>query len=297
MCDCSNGAECPAPVVLWSIQDVRPVVLVEGFVLSGSPWGGTGTRTATADADTADDHAGAIALASYARAVLYNGLGRYHAALGAARRACARDAEGVLGWALTELIEAGVRGGDLDVAAASLRRLEQRTPVGATGWALGIKARSRALLCARDEADALYRQALDLLAGDGLAFQRARTQLLYGEWLRREGRRVDARGHLRAAHRSFDRMLTCGFARRAERELAATGETVRKRSPGGRDDLTPQEAEIARLAGEGYTNPEIGTRMFLSARTVEWHLRKVFAKLGIGSRRQLRRLLPDAVPA
>ena len=202
----------------------------------------------------------------------------------------------MLGWALAELVEAGARSGNLDVATAALRRLEERTSAAGTAWALGIGARCHALLSDGEAADALYREALNHLAGGRLELQLARTQLVYGEWLRREGRRVDAREQLRAAHERFARIGAAGFAERAGRELSATGETVRKRSSETRDELTPQEAQIARLAGEGRTNPEIGSELFISPRTVEWHLRKVFAKLGIGSRKELRHALLDAGP-
>jgi len=235
-----------------------------------------------------------ISLMEYARAVLYNGLGRYQAALTAAQRACDHEDLGLFAWPLTELIEASARSGRLDVAAAALRRLEQRTRAGGTHWALGIEAGSRALLSDREDADALYREALDRLESGRCAFHCVRAQLLYGEWLRREGRRVDAREQLRAAHEMFSHFGAHGFAERARRELLATGETVRARTDEAKDELTPQELEIARLAAEGLTNPEIGAQLFLSARTVEWHLRKVFAKVGVSSRRQLRGALPQS---
>jgi ATP/maltotriose-dependent transcriptional regulator MalT len=192
-----------------------------------------------------------------------------------------------------ELVEASARGASPDVAAAALRQLEERTHAAGTDWALGAQARSRALVSDGEAAEAFYREALERLAGSRLAVYLARTQLVYGEWLRRENRRVDAREQLRAAHDAFIRIGADGFAERARRELLATGETVRKRSVETLDELTAQEAQIARLAGEGRTNPEIGAELFLSPRTVEWHLRKVFPKLGISSRKELR----DALPA
>ena len=182
-----------------------------------------------------------------------------------------------------------------------MERLEERTRAAGTDWALGAQARSRALVSDGDDADGLYREALERLAGCRLAIHLARAQLVYGEWLRRENRRVDAREQLRAAHDTFSHIGAAGFAERARRELLATGETVRKRTVETLDDLTPQEEQIARLAVGGRTNPEIGAELFLSPRTVEWHLRKVFGKLGIGSRKELRGALPDteraAVPA
>ena len=250
---------------------------------------------------TARGEGRAIGLAGFARAVLYNGLGRYDAAHAAAERACEHDDLGLVGWSLIELVEASARDGSPDVAAAAVERLEERTRAAGTDWALGAQARSRALVSDGDDADGLYREALERLAGCRLAIHLARAQLVYGEWLRRENRRVDAREQLRAAHETFSHIGAAGFAERARRELLATGETVRKRTVETLDDLTPQEEQIARLAVGGRTNPEIGAELFLSPRTVEWHLRKVFGKLGIGSRKELRGALPDteraAVPA
>ena len=160
-----------------------------------------------------------------------------------------------------------------------------------TDWALGIEARTRALLDAGDDAEASYRESIQRLGTTRLGLDRARTQLLYGEWLRRAGRRVDAREQLRSAHDQFVTMRAHAFADRTRRELLATGETVRKRTVDTSLDLTPQEAHIARLAASGETNPEIGSQLFISARTVEWHLRKVFTKLGISSRKELRSAL------
>lgn len=224
----------------------------------------------------------------YGRAVLLNGRGRYQPALEAARRACDQVDHGLSASALAELIEAASRSGERDAATAALRRLEGLTASVRTDSALGIRAQSRALLSHGDDAEALYREALDRLRSSGVAIHLARAQLLYGEWLRREGRRVDSREQLRAAHRRFARMGAEGFAERARRELAATVETARRRTVETRDELTPQEAEIARLAGAGHTNPEIGAQLFISPRTVEWHMRKVFTKLGISSRKELQ---------
>jgi DNA-binding CsgD family transcriptional regulator len=246
------------------------------------------TEAAIVDATSCGEARG-IALAEYARALLYNRLGRYEDALAAAERSCESEALGLFGWALLELIEAAARCGRRDVGATALRRLEERTSVAATDWALGTQARSRALLSDGAEAEALYREALERLDPDRLAVFAARAQLVYGEWLRR----VDAREQLRAAHERLSDMGANGFAERARRELAATGETVRKRSVETRDYLTAQEAQIARLAADGLSNPEIGAQLFISRRTVEWHMKKIFTKLDITSRKQIRRALAD----
>ena len=232
-----------------------------------------------------------ITLAEHARALLNNGLGRYGDALVAAERACEQEDLGLFGWALPELIEAAARCGRRDVGATALRRLEGRTRVAGTDWALGMEARSRALLSDGADAEALYREAIERLGADRLAIFGGRAQLVFGEWLRREGRRVDARVQLRAAYERLSDVGAEGFAERARRELAATGETARKRSVETRDELTAQEAQIARLAADGLTNAEIGAELFISYRTVEWHLKKVFAKLDIKSRRQISEAL------
>jgi DNA-binding CsgD family transcriptional regulator len=226
-----------------------------------------------------------------------NGFGRYQEALAAAIEASDDTPElFVASWALPELIEAASRSGRRELAAGALERLEEQTRTSRTDWALGIRARSRALLSEGDEAERLYREAIDHLGRTQLRPELARSHLLYGEWLRRENRRVDAREELRAAHDAFGTMGADGYAERARNELVSTGEKVRKRTVETRDELTAQEAQIARLAAEGHTNPEIGAQLFLSPRTVEWHLRKVFTKLGISSRRELRAALPEEGP-
>jgi DNA-binding CsgD family transcriptional regulator len=234
-----------------------------------------------------------LGISHFATALLYNSRGRYAEALAAAESACEYDDLGVLAWALTELVEAAARSGKREAALAAVERLTKSTRAGATDWALGIEARSRALVSDDDAAEPLYREALERLGRTRVRVELARARLLYGEWLRREGRRLDAREQLRSAHEMFAAMGIEGFAERARRELLATGETVRKRTPETRDELTAQESQIARLAGEGRTNPEIGAELFISPRTVEWHLRKVFAKLDIGSRKELRATMPD----
>jgi DNA-binding CsgD family transcriptional regulator len=229
-----------------------------------------------------------VGISHYVAALLYNGLGRYQDALAAAEIACEYDDLGVQAWALTELIEAAARGGGREIGADALLRLSETTRASGTDWALGIEARSRALLSEDDAAEPLYLEAVERLARTLVRVELARSHLVYGEWLRRAGRRVDARVQLRTAYDMFTRIGAEGFGERARRELLATGETVRKRNVETLYELTSQETQIARLAGEGRTNPEIGAQLFISPRTVEWHLRKVYPKLGITSRRQLR---------
>jgi DNA-binding CsgD family transcriptional regulator len=230
----------------------------------------------------------------WASAVLFNSLGRYREALASAQQAAEHPHElGVSTWVPTELIEAAVRSGRPELAVAPLERLTATSRASGTDWALGVEARSRALLSEGDRAERLYREAVDRLGRTRLRVPLARAHLLYGEWLRREGRRVDAREQLRRAHTLYGDMEMEGFAERARRELLATGERVRKRSPETDGQLTAQEAQIVRLVGDGWTNPEIGAQLFISPRTVEWHLRKVFTKLGVSSRKELRGRVPD----
>jgi len=240
----------------------------------------------------------AAAWAYWAAAVLYNGLARYEEAASAAGQATANTLNPWMSmWVLPELVEAAARGGDTKLARDALERLAKTTQPAGTDWALGIEARCRALLSDGAAADELYREAIDRLGRTRLRPELARAHLLYGEWLRREKRRADARAQLRTAHGMLDAMGMEAFAGRAQRELLATGETARRRTAEAVSTLTAQEASIARLARDGRTNPEIGTHLFLSARTVEWHLRKVFAKLGISSRRELNAALTQAGPA
>jgi DNA-binding CsgD family transcriptional regulator/tetratricopeptide (TPR) repeat protein len=237
---------------------------------------------------------GVAMYAHWASAVLYNGLARYEEAVRSARQATSTTVGyWVSEWALPELVEAAVRVGDVELARDALERLAETTQPAGTEFALGVEARSRAQLSDGSAADNLYRQAIDRLGRTQLRPELARGHLLYGEWLRREGRRVDAREQLRTAYDQFTAIGMEAFAERAGRELAATGENARKRSPDTRGELTPQERQIARLARDGLSNPEIGAQLFISARTVEWHLRTVFAKLGITSRKQLRTALPE----
>ena len=238
-----------------------------------------------------------VALAGYAIAVLNNGLGRYEAAMDGAKRASDDGDFGYSGAALPELVEGAIRSGRPEVASAALFRLEERTLAAGTDWALGVLARSRALMSEGEDADAFYREAIHRLERTRIRVELARARLLYGEWLRREGRRVDARDQLRTAHEMFSRFGVEAFAERARRELLATGETARRRTEEAREVLTPQETQIARMASDRQTNPEIGAKLFISPRTVEYHLRKVFTKLDISSRKELRGALariPDS---
>jgi DNA-binding CsgD family transcriptional regulator len=228
----------------------------------------------------------------YARSVLYNGLGRHDAARDAAWHLFERDRVGVGPFVVPELAEAASRTGDVALVEAALGWLSERTRVTPSEWALGIEARVRALLSEGEDAEGLYRESIARLGRTRVRVELARGHLLYGEWLRRQSRRVDAREQLRTAHEMFATMGVEAFADRASRELLATGETVRKRTAGTSDELTAQEAQIARLARDGLSNPEIGTRLFISPRTVKYHLRKVFIKLDISSRNELDRVLP-----
>jgi ATP/maltotriose-dependent transcriptional regulator MalT len=230
---------------------------------------------------------------AYARSVLYNGLGRHDAARDAAREAFQDDLVGHGPFLVPELAEAASRTGDTALLESALEWLSGRTRVVSSEWVLGIEARVRALLSEGEAADCLYRDSIAHLSGNRVRLDLARTHLLYGEWLRRERRRLDAREQLRTALEMFSSMGTDAFAARAERELQATGERVRKRTVETLDGLTPQEAQIATLASEGLSNADIGARLFISQHTVAYHLRKVFSKLGITSRNQLDRVLSE----
>jgi DNA-binding CsgD family transcriptional regulator len=234
----------------------------------------------------------AIEFADFANAMVLNGLGRYKEAVAPAQDAANATPELVVaGWALGEVIEAAARSGQTTLGQSALERLAERNRFVDTDWGRGVEARSRALLADGDTADRLYREAIERLERTRLRPELARAHLVYGEWLRRANRRVDARAQLHTAHDQLTSIGMQAFADRARNELLATGERVRKRTVETRDDLTAQERQIAQLAHDGLSNPEIGARLFLSPRTVEWHLRKVFSKLGIHSRREL-----DALP-
>ncbi len=228
----------------------------------------------------------------WASAVLYNGLGRYEDALAAAVQASEdSSAAWFRTWGLVELVEAAARCGKRELAVDALDRLSQTTAASGTDWALGVEARSRALLTDGDAAEPLYRQAIEALERTRVRVELARAHLLYGEWLRRDRRRLDAREQLRTAHKLFTQFGMEAFAERARIELEATGEHARKRTVETRDDLTPQETQISRLAADGATNQEIAAQLFISPSTVDYHLRKAFRKLGIKSRHQLNQHL------
>jgi DNA-binding CsgD family transcriptional regulator/tetratricopeptide (TPR) repeat protein len=237
-----------------------------------------------------------LTVVEWASAQLHNSLGQYEEALAAAQRSSEHPEELLFAtWGLVELIEAAARTGNAALAASALERLAETTRASGTDWGLGIEARSRALLSRGEAAERLYREAIDRLARTRVPVALARAHLLFGEWLRRERRRTDAREQLRTAHEMFITMGVEAFAERTRRELLATGETARKRVVETSDQLTPQETQVARLARDGLTNPEIGARMFISPSTVQYHLRKVFMKLDINSRTQLHRALPSDV--
>jgi len=252
---------------------------------------------ATIQISTAEGQGIGVQFGKWVAAILYNGLGRYDEALAAAREASEIIPELYIStWALPELIEAATRTDQMARAVEALERLVAETNVTDSDWGLGIQARARALVSDGEEAERSYREAIERLGRTQLRPDLSRAHLLYGEWLRREGRRVDARAQLRTAYEQFTTIGMEAFGERARTELLATGEKVRRRSAETRDDLSDQERQIAQLARDGLTNPEIGARLFISPRTVEWHLRKVFEKLGIRSRRELRDALPDSDP-
>ena len=238
----------------------------------------------------------ALTITEFLRATLHLGLGRYEAALTAVGQVERYHEEGAASWGLIELIEAAVRSGQSQLAGAALERIIETTRASGSDWALATEARCRALLSEGDgtETDDLYHQAIEHSGSTNLRVHLARARLLYGEWLRRERRRADAREQLRMAFEMLNAMGVEGFAARAERELLATGERVRKRTVDTRDDLTAQEAQVGRLARDGLSNAEIGARLFISRHTVAYHLRKIFNKLGITSRSELGRVLPES---
>jgi DNA-binding CsgD family transcriptional regulator len=272
----------------------RPLRAAAGIV--GALRGG---EAATAAADNhqarARDGDSRSAWAHWAAAIHYNGLARFEDALSAAAQAMTSP---IYLWpatfSLPELVEAAARTGARETAQEAFERVAQATDPSGTDWGLGVEARCRALLAEGEVAERHYQDALERLGRTRMKVDLARAHLLYGEWLRREGRRVDARGELRGAHEQFTSMGMEAFAERARRELVATGGTVRKRAVVSRDDLTAQERQVASLARDGMSNLEIGARLFLSQHTVAYHLRKVFAKLAISSRRDLATALPSS---
>ena len=263
-----------ALLMVWR-GDLRALEVIEAGTRDGTAWGEGRT----------------IGLRSYMLAILYNGLGQYQDALAHAEEAGEYEDFAGTGFSFVEIVEAGARSGASETAEAALRRLEEQAGAAGTDWALGVLARSRALLCDGPAADPLYREAIERLQRSRVTVHLARTHLVYGEWLRRENRRIDARDQLRIAYEMLHGFGASAFAERARRELLATGESVRQHAADVRDALTAQEAQIAGLAARGKTNSEIGAELFISSRTVEWHLHKVFTKLDVNSRNKLRSVL------
>jgi DNA-binding CsgD family transcriptional regulator len=251
------------------------------------------TETAVFDAQARGEGL-ALTITEFLSGTLYLGLGRYDAALAAVGQPKRYTEEGPAIWTLSELIEAAVRSGQPQLAGGALEQIVETTHAAGTDWALGVEARARALLSEGGAAESLYGEAIERLGRTRLRVDLARAHLLYGEWLRRERRRLEAREQLRTAFEMFNAMGLEAFANRAERELLATGERVRKRSVETREDLTAQETQVARLARDGLSNAEIGERLFISQHTAAYHLRKIFTKLGITSRSELGRVLPDS---
>ncbi|WP_241564147.1 helix-turn-helix transcriptional regulator [Nonomuraea polychroma] len=271
--------------------------------LVAEPWRGREAATRQVieaiTRDTALQGEGKVLTATqWASSVLYNGLGRYEEAYVAAERGAEHPQElGLSTWSMIEFVEAAVRSGRPARAAEVAQRLDEMAQASGTDWALGTSASVRAQVSDGPAAETLYREAIERLSRADVRMMLARTRLLYGEWLRRESRRVDAREQLGIAYEMLSQMGAEAFAERARRELQATGETIRKRPVEAGTTLTAQEAQIARLAGDGLTNPEIGAQLFISPHTVEWHLRKVFVKLGIASRKQIRATLLEDTTA
>jgi DNA-binding CsgD family transcriptional regulator/tetratricopeptide (TPR) repeat protein len=284
-----------------SVADMIRGPRIMYFKMNLFAWrGDAGTMTALIAAGTKDAVARGegmvITVSEYSIAVLQNGLGNYEAAADAAQRASEYE-ELLTQWVLPELVEAAARCGRQTIALAAAQRLSDQTQACGTELALGMGARARALVSEGQAANDLYEEAIQRLGRCRAAAHLARAHLLYGEWLRRERRRLEAREHLRTAHEMLANMGARAFADRAERELAATGEHARKRTVETTEDLTVQERQVALLARDGHSNPEIGARLFISPRTVEYHLHKVFAKTGISSRSQLDRVLPGEASA
>jgi DNA-binding CsgD family transcriptional regulator len=253
-------------------------------------------RTAVIEAATDRGEGMAIELAERATAGLHNGLGEYAEAMAAAQRAYDHDGLWPAVRVLPELIEAAAHNGDRETAELALERLAERSSTSTSEWGRGLEAAGRALLSEGFRAEKLHREAIERLGRSRLVVLQIRARLNYGEWLRRENRRRDARQQLRTAHEQFTTIGMRAFAERARRELEATGEKARKRTVETRDDLTAQERQIAQLARDGMSNAEIGARLFLSPRTVEWHLRKVFGKLGVHHRQELASALTRSEP-
>ncbi|HTT29127.1 MAG TPA: AAA family ATPase [Solirubrobacteraceae bacterium] len=275
-------------------NQVPPFALLRILSLQGREAEASRLIEAVIEEGTTQGQGNAVMTAFWGAAVLYNGLGRYEDAAAASREVVLKGIYPLLTmWALFELIEASLRVGDTRVASDALDELAATTQPAGSGFARGIEARCRALITDDDDAEASYHEAIEELDRAGIRTELARAQLVYGEWLRREGRLGEARERLRAAEKMFAQIGMMGFAERAQGELAAAGAKLRKRPVEVHEDLTPQEEQIARLARDGLTNTQIGTQLFLSSRTIEWHLHKVFSKLGIDSRTELPAALPS----
>jgi DNA-binding CsgD family transcriptional regulator len=302
---CFEGRLAAATALLDEADEISDVTgtapIVFGRVLLAGCRGDQASAVALFEASetaaTARGEGVVLSFGEHARALLYNGLGRYAEALGPAQAASARDELMLSVWSLPELVEAATRCGEMELATDAVDRLAERTQVAGTNLALGVEARVRALVSEDAVADDLYREAVDRLARCRAALELARAHLLYGEWLRRQQRRVDARAQLHTAQQMFVSMGTEAFEQRARRELLGTGASARARTAETRDQLTAQEGQIAQLARDGLSNPEIGARLFISPRTVQYHLRKVFMKLDISSRNQLAAVLPAGTTA
>ncbi len=278
VCEATGSRFAPvAAAMLAAFQgrEAEAVPLIQSVVEQATAWGQGVSAT----------------VAHWVAAVLYNGLGRYEEALAAARQASEHGHIYVSAWALPELIEAAARTGNTCIIGDARDLLAETTRAGGTDLGLGIETRTRALLEEEETAEGHYREAIDRLGRTRHRPELARAHLLYGEWLRRQRRRRDARDQLRTAFSLFDAMGMEAFAGRARAELRATGERARPRSPGAPEVLTPQEEQIARLVAEHLSNREIAARLFISASTVEYHLRKIFRKLGVSNRTQLSRAL------
>jgi DNA-binding CsgD family transcriptional regulator/tetratricopeptide (TPR) repeat protein len=282
-------------VAVATESPIAPYTLLILRALQGSEAAASTAIASVVEQAAAGGPATAAAWAHRAAAILYNGLGRYDEAASAAQRASSSTVVPYQSmWALPELIEAAARAGDREVARDALERLAESTQPSGTDLACGIEARCRALLSEGETAERLYEEAIDRLRHSRMRPELARAHLLYGEWLRRENRRVEARAQLRAGYDQFASIGMEAFAARARRELLATGEKVRKRTIETRVELTAQERQVSILARDGLSNPEIGARLFVSPRTVEYHLGKVFSKLAISSRRELGTALPPS---
>ena len=278
-------------------NQVPPFALLRILALQGREAEASPLIEAVIQEGTTQGQGQAVMVAYWAAAVLYNGLGRYEDAVAASRELITNNIFPLLTmWSLFELIEASVRVGDTKVAREALDELAATTQPAGTGFALGIEARCRALLADGDDAEASYHEAINQLNRAGIRIELARAHLLFGEWLRRRGRLREARDRLRVAEEMFAEIGMEGFAERAHGELVAAGAKLRKRPLEPREDLTPQEEQIARLARDGLTNAQIGAQLFLSPRTVEWHLHNVFSKLGINSRSGLQPDVPRQKP-